>query len=121
MPKNCISIYNEFSNIGPTRRTWAWRIKVKFTIHNGMVDTSQGMDFTCNYYSVCVCVCMCVCVCELSAAKVKCSYYTSKVVQLFIHLGVATCADQAICASKHLGAVWKNFCWLALTEKEDKC
>ena len=29
MPKNCISIYNEFSNIGPTRRTWTWRIKVK--------------------------------------------------------------------------------------------
>ena len=29
MPKNCISIYNEFTNIGPTRRTWTWRIKVK--------------------------------------------------------------------------------------------
>ena len=29
MQKNCISIYNEFSNIGPTRRTWTWRIKVK--------------------------------------------------------------------------------------------
>ena len=29
MPKTCISIYNEFSNIGPTRRTWPWRLKVK--------------------------------------------------------------------------------------------
>ena len=26
---NCISIYNEFSSIGPMRRTWTWRIKVK--------------------------------------------------------------------------------------------
>ena len=30
MTKTCISIYNEFSNIGPTRRTWLWRLKVKF-------------------------------------------------------------------------------------------
>ena len=29
MTKTCISIYNEFSNIGPTRRTWLWRLKVK--------------------------------------------------------------------------------------------
>ena len=28
MPKSCISIYNVFSNIGPMRRTWTWRIKV---------------------------------------------------------------------------------------------
>ena len=34
MPKNCISIYNEFSNIGPTRRTWTWRIKVKELLQN---------------------------------------------------------------------------------------
>ena len=27
--------YNEFSNIGPTRRTWTWRFKVKLDdIHN---------------------------------------------------------------------------------------
>ena len=26
MPKNCISIYDEFSNIGPIRRTWTWGI-----------------------------------------------------------------------------------------------
>ena len=30
MTKTCISIYNEFSNIGPTRRTWLWRLKVKY-------------------------------------------------------------------------------------------
>ena len=29
MPKNCISIYDEFSNIGPMHRTWTWGIKVK--------------------------------------------------------------------------------------------
>ena len=29
MTKTCISINNEFSNIGPTRRTWLWRLKVK--------------------------------------------------------------------------------------------
>ena len=29
MSNTCISIYNEFSNIGPTRRTWLWRLKVK--------------------------------------------------------------------------------------------
>ena len=28
MPKNCISNYDEFSNIGPTRRTLTWGIKV---------------------------------------------------------------------------------------------
>ena len=37
MPKNCISIYNEFSNIGPTRTTWTWRIKVK-SISNDVVN-----------------------------------------------------------------------------------
>ena len=31
MTKTCISIYNEFSNIGPTRRTWLWRLKVKYS------------------------------------------------------------------------------------------
>ena len=29
MIKTCISFYEEFSNIGPTRRTWLWRLKVK--------------------------------------------------------------------------------------------
>ena len=38
MPKNCISIYNEFSNIGPTRRTWTWRIKVDEELQIGRVE-----------------------------------------------------------------------------------
>ena len=47
MQNNCISIYNEFSNIGPTRRTWTWRIKVKNiyeTIHKsgGWKQSSQN-------------------------------------------------------------------------------
>ena len=40
MPKNCISIYNEFSNIGPTRRTWTWRFKV----NQGMLPHPYSSD-----------------------------------------------------------------------------
>ena len=45
MPKNCISIYNEFSNIGPMRMTWTWRIKVNTYMRMGYeVLNSTGND-----------------------------------------------------------------------------
>ena len=37
MTKTCIFIYNEFSNIGPTRRTWLWRLKVKIYLHLSLI------------------------------------------------------------------------------------
>ena len=40
-------IYNEFSNIGPTRRTWLWRLKVKIKFNYNLINPSQLIEPVC--------------------------------------------------------------------------
>ena len=51
--KNCISIYNEFSNIGPTGRTWTWRIKVNTSLPDRarLLSISSPATFIISYLS----------------------------------------------------------------------
>ena len=43
MPKT--AFHDEFSNIGPTRRTWTWRIKVNVLINNIVVNKHILVSF----------------------------------------------------------------------------